>query len=171
MGWQITGQLPENKKFVIITAPHTSNWDFPMGTLYRFAMGFEPKTMIKREMFRFPFKKLFYALGAIPIDRGKASKLSVVEQMVEHFQKADEFILVVTPEGTRAKARQWKTGFYRIAQGAQVPIVLSHIDYKNKRVGILDHDSVFLPTGDMDADIEHLKGRFKAEWARFPENY
>ena len=134
-GWELTGSFPNIKKSVVVLAPHTSNWDFIIGRLYLDAMGIESYTLMKKEMFFFPFNIILSKLGAIPVDRGN-NKKSHVSQMKSIFDEREEFNLFIAPEGTRKKVSRWKKGFFHIAKEADVPIVLSYIDYKEKRLGI-----------------------------------
>jgi len=134
LGWKIEGTFPVYKKMVIIAAPHTSVWDFINGWLALRHFGLKTRFIIKKEFFIFPFGYLLKALGGVPVDRGN-TKNNMIEQMVEHFKKNDTFYLVITPEGTRKKTKRWKKGFYLIAQKAQVPIVVTKLDYGHKRLG------------------------------------
>ena len=120
--------IPVEKKFVVIAAPHTSNWDF----LYFLALGeklaIPLSFMGKKALFRWPFAGLMKELGGIPVDRSKS--VNMVDQMIAEFKKRDTFMLTIAPEGTRGKVREWKTGFYHIAVGAGVPLVCGLMDYK-----------------------------------------
>ena len=129
-GWKMEGKLPDTPKFVLIAAPHTSNWDLPVMLCLAFAFRTRLFWMGKDTLFRRPFGAIMKWLGGIPIDRSKAN--DVVQQSAEHFRKADNLVMVVPPEGTRQKVRYWKTGFYRIAEAAKVPIVLGFLDYRRK---------------------------------------
>jgi len=151
-GWKVEGTAPETDKFVVIAAPHTSNWDllFMLGVAYKFRIRL--RWMGKDTLFRPPFGGLMKALGGIPIDRSKTN--NVVEQMVEIYAGADELVVAIPPEGTRAKVRVWKTGFYNIAHGAGVPIALGFLDYKRKIGGI---GGVYETSGDYDQDLEDIK--------------
>lgn len=162
-GWRVEGQLPDIPKYVTIT-PHTSNWDFPIALLLAFAFRLKISLMAKDSLFRWPFGALFRWFGCIPIDRTKST--DVVKQMIQAFRENEKLILVITPEGTREKVRYWKTGFYYIAKGANVPILLSFIDYRRKAAGI---GPVITPTGDIEADIEGIKSFFANISGKFPE--
>lgn len=151
-GWRTEGELPDIPKFVLIAAPHTSNWDLPVMLCLGFAFRTRLFWMGKDSLFGRPFGAVMRWLGGIPIDRSKAHK--VVEQSAEHFRKADSLVMVVPPEGTRQKVRYWKTGFYRIAESANVPIVLGFLDYRRKVGGI---GPVVVPTGDIEADMEKIR--------------
>lgn len=153
-GWTVAGQLPEGaEKSVLIAAPHTSNWDLPYALMVAFALRLNFYWMGKSSIFNFPFGGLMKWLGGIPVDRSKANNL--VAASIDAIQNArGPLQLTVPPEGTRSKARYWKTGFYHIAMGAQVPIVMAYMDYSRKIGGL---GPVFKPTGDIDADMTAIK--------------
>jgi 1-acyl-sn-glycerol-3-phosphate acyltransferase len=157
-GWQIVGRLPEHAhKSVLIAAPHTSNWDLPMTLMVAFALELHPRWMGKASIFRAPFGGLMRWLGGIPVDRSKSNNL--VESSALAIRDADEPLqLIVPPEGTRSKTKQWKTGFYHIAQRAQVPIVMAFMDYESKRSGL---GPLFEPTGDIETDMARIKAFYK----------
>jgi len=134
-GWQLVGEFPDIKKSVVILAPHTSYWDFIIGKLYLSARGINNHTLMKKEAFFFPLSLVLKVLGAIPVDR-KNKKSNMVAQIAKRIKQQDELNLFIAPEGTRKRKTYWKKGFYHIAKLADVPIVMSFIDYKNKEVGI-----------------------------------
>ena len=150
--WRIEGKLPDTPKFVLIAAPHTSNWDLPVMLSLAFAFRTGLFWMGKDTLFRRPFGAIMRWLGGIPIDRSKSH--NVVEQSAEHFRKAESLVMVVPPEGTRQKVRYWKTGFYRIAESAGVPIALGFLDYRRKVGGF---GPTVVPTGDIEADMETIQ--------------
>jgi 1-acyl-sn-glycerol-3-phosphate acyltransferase len=154
-GWRVEGTLPDLPKYVIIGAPHTSNWDFVLFLGVIFHLKANVSFMGKAELFRNPFGWFFYYCGGIPVDRSKSTGL--VEQMVEACEKAQQFILVIAPEGTRHYVIEWKMGFYHIAKNAGIPIVIAIVDGKNKTVRV---GQVFHPTENMDLDIKTIKGYF-----------
>ena len=153
-GWKIEGALPAHAaKCVLIAAPHTSNWDLPYTLMVAFALRLNIYWMGKHSLFRPPFGAVMRWLGGIAVDRGRSTNL--VTASAQAIQAADGPLqLVVPPEGTRGKTRQWKTGFYHIALTAQVPIVLAYMDYQRKVSGL---GPVFQPTGDVDADMAVIK--------------
>jgi 1-acyl-sn-glycerol-3-phosphate acyltransferase len=157
MGWRVEGKVPDIEKFVIIAAPHTSNWDFPITLAVCFALKMKIYWMGKAAMFRWPFAAALRWLGGIPIDRSKSH--NVVEQSIQAFHKLEKLIMVVPPEGTRKKVSYWKTGFYHIAQGANVPIVLGFLDYRRKVGGI---GPTFHPTGHIEKDIQTIRNFYAA---------
>lgn len=156
LGWRIEGKLPDIPKFVLIGAPHTSNWDFLLFLGVIFSLRANVHFMGKAELFRFPVGWFFRYCGGIPVDRKKSTGL--VEQMVKVCNESKQFILTIAPEGTRHRVTEWKHGFYHIATTAGIPIVMALVDGKHKIVHI---GQVFHPTGDIDADLEIIKGVFE----------
>ena len=165
-GWKLGPLIEDVPKCVICVAPHTSNWDFIVGKLFYTSIGRNAHFLIKKEWFFFPLNILFNWLGGVPVDRHK--RTSVTDQMVEEFNRRDNFQLAVTPEGTRKRAKEWKKGFYFIAQKANVPILMAYFDYKKKEAGF---KGVFYPTGDTDKDIAAIRANFKDVTACHPENF
>jgi len=155
-GWRVEGQLPDLPKFILIGAPHTSNWDFALFLGVIFHLKANVKFMGKAELFHNPFGWFFYWCGGVPVDRKKSQGL--VEQMVEASKKSDKFILTIAPEGTRHYVSEWKMGFYHIAKNAGIPVVIAIVDGKAKTVRI---GQVFHPTENMDADIKTIKNFFE----------
>ncbi len=153
-GWKVEGTLPPNgQKSVLIAAPHTSNWDLPYTLMVAFALRLNIYWMGKRQLFRFPFRGIMMWLGGIPVTRETSNNL--VAASVAAIQAADGPLqLIVPPEGTRNHNRYWKTGFYYIAVGAQVPIVMAYMDYERKISGL---GPVFQPSGDIEADMRTIK--------------
>jgi len=155
VGWKIVGQPPQLRKFVIIAYPHTSNWDFPLGIAACIVCRMKVRWLGKDSLFIGMAGPLMQWLGGIPIDRSGAH--DVVQQTVDTFDKSEQMIVALAPEGTRSQVRKWKTGFYHIALGAKVPIVLGYIDYAKKQVGFLES---FVPTGDIDQDMLAIKAAY-----------
>ena len=153
-------------KCIVCVAPHTSNWDFIVGKLFYTSIGCNAGFLIKKEWFFFPFNLLFNWLGGVPVDRGK--RTSVTDQMVERFKTSERFQLAVTPEGTRKRAKDWKKGFYYIAQGAGLPIILVAIDYAKK---CITAEKVIHPSGDLDKDMREIKLYYKNFKGKYPENF
>lgn len=153
-GWKVQGSLPpECRKSVFIAAPHTSNWDLPYTLMVAFSLRLNIYWMGKNQLFRPPFRTVMMWLGGIPVQRESANNL--VAASAAAIVAADGPLqLVVPPEGTRSKARYWKTGFYYIAVTAQVPIVMAYMDYEKKISGL---GPVFQPTGDIEADMAAIK--------------
>jgi len=151
-GWQVEGKLPDVPKLVVIGAPHTSNWDFVLFLALAFWLRINPRYMGKIELFRSPLRFFFSWCGGIPVDRSKSTGL--VDQTVQAIEASEEFILVITPEGTRGRVRAWKNGFYHIAKKAGIPIALGFIDRPRKTIGV---GPTFIPTENMDADIKAIQ--------------
>lgn len=166
LGWNVEGEIPKNiKKYVIIAAPHTSNWDFFYARLFFIMKDIPLRFFIKKEWYFFPFNYLFKALGGIPVDRKKKENLT--QNVADIFERHNELAILIPPEGTRKYNPNWKKGFYFVAQNAKVPIILGFIDYE-KRVG--GFGPVFYPTGDVEKDMKEIKGFYKNIKGRFPEN-
>lgn len=157
-GWSFENQIgPFGPKCILLAAPHTSNWDYIYGLVFFEKMGLEPKIAMKKEWFSFPFKQLIEPIGGLPIERGGKGeggvRKSSVDAMAELFDQYDELMLVITPEGTRSKVNQWRSGFYHVAMKANVPIVLSYLDYPSK-LGVVG--KIIHPTGDLDRDMKEI---------------
>lgn len=164
-GWKIDPKSPDGvKKCVVVMGPHTSNWDFIIGRIAFAQYKVNAKFLIKKELFFPPMGWILKAMGGIPVDRQKGSNLT--EQAVQIMKREEEIFMVFTPEGTRSYNPKWKKGFYYIAEKAKVPIYVGYIDYKKKMGGF---DSIFEPTGNVDADILELKKRLSKYEGRFPE--
>ncbi|MBW7862910.1 MAG: glycerol acyltransferase [Candidatus Hydrogenedens sp.] len=164
IGWKKEGDLPDLPKFVMIAAPHTTNWDLPIMLALGFLMRAKLFWMTKDSVFRGPFGVFLRWLGGIPIDRSRAN--GVVGQCIETFANHDQLILAVPPEGTRKKVRAWKTGFYHIAVGAGVPIALGYLDYKRRRGGV---GGVYYPTGDYEKDIVEIQAFYANVTPKYPD--
>jgi len=151
-GWRYQLDFPDVPKLVIAGAPHTSNWDAVWAIAFILATGLDIRFMAKAEAFSSWGGWFMRAVGGIPVNR--ESPVGLVDQMVAEFHNRDKFVLVLAPEGTRKKVDRWKNGFYRIAQAADVPIVLGYLDYSKRIVGI---GPTFPATGDMEADIAAMR--------------
>jgi 1-acyl-sn-glycerol-3-phosphate acyltransferase len=156
-GWRIAADLPNLPKFVLVGAPHTSNWDFLLTMATQFALGVRISWLAKRSLFRWPFGGVMSWLGGVAVNRSSRSS-GIVEQTVEAFNSRDKFIIAVMPEGTRSRVSRWKTGFYRIAEGANVPVVLVRFDYGRKVMGI---GPTIEPTGDVEADMMLIQSYYQ----------
>ena len=167
-GWKIEGHLPvEGQKSVLIAAPHTSNWDLPYTLMVAFALRLQIYWMGKSSIFSFPFGPIMRWLGGIAVNRSQASNL--VDSCAQELVKAEGAVqLVVPPEGTRSHTRYWKTGFYYIATGAQVPIVLGYLDYERKLTGL---GPVFEPSGDIEADMARIKAFYAPFKGKNPQQF
>jgi 1-acyl-sn-glycerol-3-phosphate acyltransferase len=164
--WRIEGAVPDVPKCVIVGAPHTSNWDFVLTIVTAAALDLKIAWMGKHTLFRAPFGRLFRWLGGIPIDRRDAG--GVVAQNVAEFSRRDKLLLCITPEGTRSKVREWRTGFYHIAVGAQVPIMLVAFDYGRKVVAV---GRMFMPSGDLAADLAEIQAYYRTITPRHPQHF
>ena len=154
MGWKVVGKLPPSAaKSVLIAAPHTSNWDLPYTLMVCFVLRLNVYWMGKASIFRPPFRGVMMWLGGISVDRSQSNNL-VADSSAAITRATGPLQLIVPPEGTRTGTRYWKTGFYYIASGAGVPIMLAYLDY-DKKVGGLG--PVFQTTGDIDADMAAIK--------------
>ena len=162
-GWAPEGTLPPEQKFVLVGAPHTSNWDFMVfvGTIDAF--GRTVHFIGKHTLFRWPLGGLMRGLGGVPVDRSASDDLVV--QMTAAFAAHDGFILVIAPEGTRGRATRWRTGFYRIALAAGVPLVCAGPDYPRRR-GVIG--PVIFPTGDYEQDMAPAFAFFRTLGAKHP---
>jgi 1-acyl-sn-glycerol-3-phosphate acyltransferase len=158
-GWRIAPEIPDLPKFVAIAAPHSSNWDFIVGIAFVFALRLDARFIGKAELFRGPLGPLMRWLGGIPVDRNRPS--GFVEETVAVFDAREQLIVALAPEGTRRPVEKWKTGFYRIALGAGVPIVPGYFDNGRRIVGL---GPPFRPTGDLEADLAALR----AFYAKIP---
>lgn len=164
-GWDFSGHKKEGKKFLLIAAPHTSNWDVPFMLAATFCYRVKISWMGKHTLFKKPFGTFMRAVGGIPIDRNNPH--GIVEQAVEAFNKSERLVLSIAAPATREKKDYWKSGFYWIAYKAQVPIVCGFLDYKRKLAGIGPH---FIPTGDIKKDMDKIREFYKDIKGKYPEN-
>ena len=148
----------------MVGAPHTSNWDFPLAMLLMYGSGIRFNWIGKDSLFRPPFGGFFRRLGGIPVWRDRRSNF--VAQIVETFAQSKRLIIAIAPEGTRSKIKYWKTGFYYMALGANVPLVLAFVDYRRKQVGV---GPLFYPSGDIQSDLVHLRAFYCDKTGKYPE--
>ncbi len=171
-GWKVDENLPpEIKKCIIIAAPHTSNWDF-WYTMASFAIyKLRIRFTVKKEWMRFPFSLVMKPLGGIAIDRtprvAESGRKSFVDAMIELFEENEELIIVITPEGSRSRRDKWKTGFYHVAMGANVPILLGYVDYDKKVAGI---GKTIYPS-NFNTDMRQIMAFYQKIHPKFPENF
>ena len=163
--WRSIGRPPDCRKFVLIGAPHTSNWDFPIMLLVVLKLRLRLYWMGKHSLFPFPFGTLMRWLGGIPIDRSRSH--NTVDQIVSLYQQQDELVILVPPEGTRKKVEQWKTGFYHIADNAGVPIMMGYLDAGPREAGLADF---FQPTGNPEEDMKAIRHFYADKTGIRPEN-
>lgn len=163
-GWTPVGGIPDAPKAVIVAAPHTSNWDGFWGLVYKVYIGAEVHFFAKKSLFWFPLGSILRALGGIPLDRSRAS--SAVQQAIDRFNKEDSFYFGLAPEGTRTRREGWKSGFYRIATGANVPIYLGLLDFGKRRIGIGPRMDL---SGDQEKDLEAIREFYADIKGRWPD--
>jgi len=164
LGWRLQFAPPPGSKAVIVVYPHTSNWDFPIGVLGRSAIGLPLHWVGKHTLFRWPFGALFRWLGGVAVDRTAPNGL--VAQLGAQFDAIDPFFLAFTPEGTRSRTNAWKSGFYRLALAARVPVGLGFIDYGKKRIGI---DTWLTMSGDASTDMARIAAFYADKRGLYPE--
>ena len=152
VGWTSIGSKVSVPKYVLIGAPHTSNWDFPLMLLVVLELRLQLFWMGKHTLFPFPFSGIMKWLGGIPINRTKSH--NVVSDIVGQFKSNDNLVVLVPPEGTRRKVSEWKTGFYHIANNAGVPILMGYVDAAKKEAGFADF---FYPTGELESDMKEIR--------------
>jgi 1-acyl-sn-glycerol-3-phosphate acyltransferase len=166
LGWRAEGAPPDLPKYVLVVAPHTSNWDFPVLLLLAVALGIKATWMGKHTLFRPPLGWLMRRLGGLPIDR--TARNNVVEQAVESFYSSDRLILAILPEGTRKRTPYWKSGFYHIARGAGAPIALGYADFERKVGGI---GRVLTLSGHIEADMATIRDFYSRVVGKRPEQF
>jgi 1-acyl-sn-glycerol-3-phosphate acyltransferase len=164
MGWKISLSFPLTSKYVLIGAPHTSNWDFFYFLLLKWASGIKMNWIGKESLFHWPLGIVMRRLGGIPVDRNSSNHF--VQQIVALFGHNEQLAMTIAPEGTRSKARYWKTGFYYIALGARVPISLGFIDYLEREVGI---GPFFYPSGNIQDDFDIVRHFYANKTGKHPE--
>jgi 1-acyl-sn-glycerol-3-phosphate acyltransferase len=165
-GWRIEGGFPDVPKMMLIVAPHTSNWDFLVGLMAKFALRLEARFMAKHSLFWWPLGVFLRAVGGIAVNRAAAG--DVVESAERAYRERNRLVLVITPEGTRSRVDHWKSGFHRIARAAGVPIVLAVFDYSRKVVQL---GPAFGATGDYERDLAAMQARITAAMAKHPARY
>ena len=165
-GWKIIGSHAYPRKCLVIAAPHTSNWDFLIGRCYAYIIGVKPRYLVKSELFLPVIGTIIKLNGGIPVFR--EAKNNVVEQVVDMFKNNTQLRLGIAPEGTRKKVVKWKTGFYYIAEKAQVPLLLLAMDYKKKEIGVITE---FITTGDFEKDMLFIQQQYSNITGKNPKNY
>lgn len=165
LGWTIELDDPGVAKYVLIAAPHTSNWDFPLGLAAAWALRLDAHWLGKHTLFRWPYGWFFRAVGGIPVQRDQTRNL--IPAIVDIFAGAERLVLALAPEGTRQKTDHWKTGFYHIARAAGVPIVMAYLDYGKKQVGL---GGAFYPGEDIEAAFTQIRQFFAGRRGKYPAN-
>lgn len=165
-GWRVTGVLPDLSKFIIAAAPHTSNWDFPLGILAKSAVGLRVSFLGKDALFKGPLGWFMRWQGGRPVDR--SAPHGVVKEMIRIIREAPHFVMAIAPEGTRKRVAEWRTGFYHLAHGAGIPIVPGHLDFGRREVRF---GAPFWPTGDPDADLAAIRALYRDTRPYRPEHF
>lgn len=166
-GWKTYNEFPSDlNKYIIIVAPHTSWIDFPLGVLARFAYGLKANYIGKHTLFKPPYGFIFRALGGAPVERGKSA--NKVDAIIDIFNNNKKFILALSPEGTRKKLNKWKTGFYYVAKGADVPIVMTGFDFAKKSIYV---SKPYYLTNNIKVDFKNFHNFFKDMKGRHPEKF
>ena len=165
-GWKKEGQLPSVSKCVVIAAPHTSNWDFIFMLLMAFSFQMKVSWMGKSNLFKGPAGPVMSWLGGIPVERSRNTGL--VQQVVDRFNSSTELFVAIPPEGTRGKVKQWKSGFYHVANGAGVPIAMSFLDFKRKVGGF---GPMFMPTGNYEEDLKEIQTFYRSITGKNPSQF
>jgi 1-acyl-sn-glycerol-3-phosphate acyltransferase len=165
-GWRFEGEVPDVRKLVLIVAPHTSNWDFLVGLQAKLALRLGGVFIGKHTLFRWPLGVFMRWIGGIPVDRNAAAGFA--SGVARELREAERMTVVLAPEGTRKRVEQWKSGFYRIAHEAGVPILPCGFDYPRK---VVFFKPLFHTTGDYEKDLARLRSYFRPEMGLKPENY
>lgn len=165
-GWSLLGELPTDRKYVLIAAPHTTNWDLAHMLAIAWVYEIDLHWMGKHTLFQGRWGWFYTWLGGVPVDR--TSRHNAVEQMAKEFARRDEFCLACSPEGTRSLTEYWKSGFYHIAVASGVPIIMGTLDYPNKSGGF---GPAFWPTGDPVKDMDHLRRFYADKIGKYPERF
>jgi 1-acyl-sn-glycerol-3-phosphate acyltransferase len=171
-GWKIVGPIPTIPKYLIVVAPHTSNWDFLVGVLFRrYTKGFDPKYLAKKELFVWPLGYLFRGLGGFPVER--SANTNFVDSLVNVYNNEEKFVTTITPEGTRSYNPKWKTGFYHVAKNANVPIVRVAFDFGQMQVVFSEPYTITKDVDDTIAEFKqyfsHYKGKNPEDGVKWPE--
>lgn len=166
LGWEVEGSAPTVSKYVLVAAPHTTGWDLPITLGVGYVLGLDVTWIGKHTLFEPPWGGFFRWLGGVPVDR--RSSLDQVQQMVELIHSRERIALVIAPEGTRGQTSYWKSGFYWIARGAEVPIALGYLDYRRRRGGV---GPMFLPGESLDEDVQRIRNFYATVTAKHPEHF
>ncbi len=165
--WKVVGTIPDVSKCVVIAAPHTSNWDFPTFLSLVGYFNLNVRYFGKHSLFEGPFGWFFYRLGGMPVHRETSKASDMIDVAVKSFANSDKMMLGIAPEGTRSSVIKWKTGFYRIAVAADVPIAIAYLDASKREVGF---SHLFYPTGDMDKDMAEIQAFYAEKVGINPKN-
>jgi 1-acyl-sn-glycerol-3-phosphate acyltransferase len=162
--WRLVGRAPDLSKYVIVFGPHTCNWDFPLAMLAARGYGIRLSWLGKHSIFRWPAAGFLHRLGGIPVHRDHHE--GIVGQVVAAFASADSMVLGLTPEGTRGLAPHWKSGFYRMARAAGVPIALASLDRPSRCITL---GPAIVPTGDVRQDMDRIRAFYAGTQGIHPE--
>lgn len=164
MGWQTISTIPPLEKYVLVGAPHTTNWDFPLTLLALSSLGVKFNWVAKHTLFWWPLGLFLKAIGGISVDR--SGGMAFLKQAIELYKDRDKLILAIAPEGTRSRTSHWKSGFYVIARKANVPIVLGSIDYPTKQITI---GMALMPSGNIEKDFKRIREFYRGKKGKYPE--
>ncbi len=164
-GWKLVDEMPSEKKYILVGAYHTSNWDWVVGFFMMAGLGLKPRWIGKDALFRGIAGPVMRALGGISVVRG--ARENFVDQIVDVYKNSKELVIAIAPEGTRKYVDHWKTGFYHIANGARVSVAMAFLDYSKKICGI---GGYFMPSGNIKADMQILREFYEGVIGKFPEN-
>jgi 1-acyl-sn-glycerol-3-phosphate acyltransferase len=163
--WNVVGERPTDTKYVLIAAPHTSNWDLLYMLLVSLHYGVRISWLGKHSLFRGPLGPVMRALGGIPVRRDERTQM--VADLAGQFRDADRLVIAIPPEGTRGRADWWKSGFYRVAEAADVPIICSYLDYPSRTGGF---GPSITPTGDVGSDMDEVRAFYSGVVAKYPDH-
>ena len=166
-GWDVVGQVPVGGKFVLVGAPHTSNWDFPFTLAAVYIFRLKISWLGKDTLFKKPFGGVMRWLGGIPVDRD--SEHGVVDQIAGQFRESDRLVIAIGPEGTRKKRDYWKSGFYQIALAADLPVYLVSVDYPAGIIKISEEPTPI--TGNHSADMDHIRAYYEGVQGKYPDEF
>jgi 1-acyl-sn-glycerol-3-phosphate acyltransferase len=164
LGWKAVSTKNDSTQYILIGAPHTSNWDFPLTLLSIWALGIKFSWVAKHTLFVGPLDYIFRKMGGIPVDR--TARTGFLKSMIDAFTENDTLVLAIAPEGTRSKTDHWKAGFYTIAIKANVDICLGYIDYPSKTVGL---GPLLRPSGNVQNDFQKIREFYQDKTGKFPE--
>lgn len=164
-GWDVEGEVPQHTQGVFIAAPHTSSWDMSFCILCAWSLRLKPNWGGRRSLFRWPWGFWLRKLGGVPVDR--RGNQGMVDRLAALYERHDKLFLGIAPAGRRRYTEYWKSGFYHIACQANVPIYFGFLDYERKVGGLGGH---FVPTGDINADMDRIRAFYEGIAARHPEN-
>lgn len=170
LGWKVMEPTAPEPKCIILGAPHTSLWDFPIAFLYYSSVGGKAFCMIKASFFRWPLGPILRAAGGIPVRHSKTGKANVVTETINAFNERDYIHLAIAPEGTRKPVKRWRTGFHKIATAANIPVYLGYFDWKTKTVGRGEKIEL---TDDAIADLKRVRQWYKDKGiaGKYPEKF